>query len=111
MGTAKKDFAGTEKSKAADEAALSSTSQECKSAAADWEDRQASGKAEMAAIEKAKSILTAGVRVFMIQEGAKQPGDADEDSQDEMVRKRVMAKLKKLNHRFNSYGLMEIVSA
>jgi len=111
MGKAKKDSTETQTSKTADESALASLSMECKQAAADWEDRQVSAKAEMAAIEKAKSILTAGVRVFMIQEGAKQPGDSDEDSQDEAIRKRVMQKLKKLNHHFSSYGLMEIVSA
>lgn len=111
LGKAKADSTETQSSKTADESALASLSSECKQAAADWDDRQASAKGEMAAIEKAKSILTAGVRVFFVQEGAKQPGDADQDSQNDMIRRKVMKKLKKLNRRFHSYGLMEVVSA
>jgi chromosome segregation ATPase len=111
LGKAKKDSTETQTSKTADEGALASVSSECKQAAADWEDRQASAKGEMAAIEKAKAILTAGVRVFMIQEGAKQPGAADEDSQNDAIRRRVLTKLKQLNHHFSSYALMSIVSS
>merc|ERR1719159_1137505 len=59
------ELADTEASKAADEKALESVTQECNDAAAAWDTRQKEAKAEMAAIEKAKEILASRVTVFL----------------------------------------------
>merc|ERR1719487_2293953 len=70
----------------------------------------------MAVIEKAKSILADGVKVF-VQLGDKTAvaakkgdDDDDDDSKAGIMRKRVVNKLKDLSHEFKSYALMEMVS-
>lgn len=55
----------TQTSMAADEKALQFVTLECNDASAAWETRQKEAKAEMAAIGKAKEILTSGVTVFL----------------------------------------------
>merc|ERR1719428_338150 len=70
----------------------------------------------MAAIEKAKAILTAGVKVFVQVRGktalamkSSNDGD-DDDDKDSAMRQRIVQKLKDLSHKFSSYALMEMVS-
>merc|ERR1719207_169366 len=65
MGKAKGELEETTSTKAADTAYLESLKMECSETAASWEERQKSAKEEMAVIEKAKSILAAGVKVFV----------------------------------------------
>jgi chromosome segregation ATPase len=116
MSKAKAELTETKKSKAADEAFSASLKQDCDNAARMWEERQASAKGEMAAIDKAKEILTAGVRVF-VQTNVKTHGDDDGDDRDDdedkqtVARHKVMAKLKDLSKTYKSYALMEMVSA
>jgi hypothetical protein len=113
-GKAKAELAETKKSKAADEAFSATLKLDCENAARMWEERQASAKGEMAAIDKAKEILTAGVKVFM-QTNVKNHGDDDVDDDDEdkqtVARHKIMAKLKDLSKTYKSYALMEMVSA
>merc|ERR1719261_1926718 len=70
----------------------------------------------MAVIEKAKSILSERVKVFVqkqakvVAANKKGDDDDDDDSKDAVMRKRVVQKLKDLSHKFSSYALMEMVS-
>merc|ERR1719333_1346223 len=116
MGKAKGELGETTKTKAADTAYLESLKMECSETAAAWDERQKSAKEEMAVIEKAKSILAEGVKVFMqfahktAVAAKKGDDDDDDDSKDGIMRKRVVNKLKDLSHEFKSYALMEMVS-
>merc|ERR1719335_1770636 len=60
-GTAEGAKAETEAAKASDETLLSTTTANCDSKAKEWEERQASASDEMAALEKAKEILSSAV--------------------------------------------------
>jgi len=62
---ASEELVETEASKAADEKTLKSVTAECTEAAAAWDSRQSGAKSEMAAIEKAKEILSKGVTVLI----------------------------------------------
>jgi len=114
-GKAKGELEETTKTKAADTAYLESLKMECSETAAAWDERQKSAKEEMAVIEKAKSILAGGVKVFVQIAGKtgkavkKNDGD-DDDSKEGAMRQRVVDKLKGLSHQFKSYALMEMVS-
>merc|ERR1719217_715131 len=68
-GKAKEELIETESTMAADKAYLESLTAECKETAESWADRQKSAKEEMAVIEKAKSILSGGVRVLTQVDG------------------------------------------
>jgi len=117
-GKASAELAETKKSKAADEAFAASLKMDCETAARMWDDRQASAKGEMAALDKAKEILTAGVRVFVqtnVKKNRKGDSDGDDDDVEEdkttIARHKVMDKLKDLSKKYKSYALMEMVSA
>merc|ERR1719420_1059535 len=71
MGQAKGDLGETEASKAADEKYVAQLKHDCEEAAANWAQRQESASAEMGAINKAIEILSEGVRVLLLQSGAK----------------------------------------
>merc|ERR1719487_2071826 len=115
MGKAKGELTETTSTKEADSAYLESLKLECSETAASWEERQKSAKEEMAVIEKAKSVLAAGVKVFVQVAGkthvaAKRNDGDDDDSKEGAMRQRVVNKLKDLSHQFKSYALMEMVS-
>merc|ERR1719265_3033274 len=83
-GKAKGELTETEKTKAADTAYLESLTAECTETHAAWEERQASAKGEMAALDKAKAILADRVKVFVqvagkTAKGAKSVDDNDDD--------------------------------
>merc|ERR1719359_2685256 len=65
--------ATNEESKAEDEKNLKALTTECDGAAQAWETRQTEATAEMAAIEKAKEILTSRVKVFIQKDTRDQP--------------------------------------
>merc|ERR1719161_544848 len=114
---AKASLAETQKDKKADEAYVKSLSKECDDAKEEWAARQESAKGEMAAIAKAQSILTERVRVFFVQTHKKGAPDdtfdtgADAEQVEKDVRDKVVAKLRTMSRKFNSYALMEMVSA
>merc|ERR1719235_2161423 len=115
MGKAKGELEETTKTKAADTAYLDTLKQECSETASAFDERTKSAKEEMAVIEKAKSILAAGVKVFIQVAGktgaaAKKDDPDDDDSKEGAMRQRVVNKLKDLSHKFKSYALMEMVS-
>jgi len=113
MGKANGENAEVAKTKMADTVYVSTLTSECKEAADAWTEKQASGKAEMAAIEKAKSILSERVKVFFVQTGAKDPnmGAENDDEKTAVVRSKLVTQLKSLGHKLNSYAMMELASS
>jgi len=112
MGKATGESAEVAKTKMADTVYVSTLGSECKEAAEAWAEKQASGKEEMAAIEKAKSILSEKVTV-MVQTGAKDPfmDAGDEDEKTAAKRSKLVGQLKSLGHKLNSYAMMELASS
>jgi hypothetical protein len=97
---------------------------ECETAAKAWEERQKGAAEEMAAIQKAKDILTSGVRVFMQVTSSNSKGsntkgfidehsvtDDDDDDKVEKTRAAVVQKLKDLAHTSHSFAMLEMASA
>merc|ERR1719217_969731 len=86
----------TEKTKAADEDYVTTLKQECQSKAVEYEETMKSGKAEVAAIEKASTILAEGVTAFVEVKSRTHRASAkarfssdDEDESDEQAAARV----------------------
>merc|ERR1719324_492675 len=65
MHAATEELEETKKSKAADEAYLADLKMDCAAKSKEWEERQKSVDEELAAIAKAKDILSDGVKVFL----------------------------------------------
>merc|ERR1719375_1065625 len=65
MHAASAELEETKKSKVADEAYLSDLKMDCAAKATEWAERQKSVDEELAAIAKAKDILSDGVKVFL----------------------------------------------
>jgi chromosome segregation ATPase len=105
---ATEDLAKTEASKAADEKYKSKMQTECQTKATEWEARQKSGADEMAALDKAKEILTSGVKAFVqtkaVTKRVSKAMAADEqDSRDMFV-----SEVRKMGRKFNSFALMQL---
>jgi len=115
LGRATGELARSQKAKKADEEYVESLTRDCKEAAEDWAERQASAKEEMAVIAKAQGILTDRVRVFVqtgVGHGAQAAhADDSESAPNAATRSRLVAKLKELSHKFRSYALVEVVTA
>jgi len=118
-GKAKGELGETRESMRADKVYLTTLTHECESTAEEWAERQKSAKQEMAAIDKAKAILS-DVK-SMLQSGVvvdgrkKQPWtdssqSSDEDKENKM-RSKLVDKLRDIGHKFHSYTMMELVSA
>merc|ERR1719387_3160021 len=65
MAEANAEVVETQKTKAADEEYVTTLKQECQARAVEFEETMKSGKDEIAAIEKAKTILAEGVTAFV----------------------------------------------
>merc|ERR1719420_2226249 len=76
------ELAETSKTKAADEEYAATLKGECETKAAEWDERQKRATEEMAVIEKAKEILTSGVKAF-VQMSTKSVKRFDIDADDE----------------------------
>lgn len=116
MGKAEAELAEVTKTKAADETYVSTLSVECQKTADAWAARQAEAKEEMAAVEKAKEILSTGVKVF-VQTGTRvavksdDDFDGDESSKATLQRSSLVGKLKDMARKYHSFALMEMASA
>jgi len=124
LNKAKGDLGTTEAAKAADEKALAELKHECETAAAGWAERQDSARAEMAAINKAIEVLSEGVRVLLqtsskskkinslekYEDDSEDTASTAQDTQN-YARQRLVAKLKSLSGKFNSYALMEMAGS
>jgi hypothetical protein len=93
MAEASAEVVETEKTKAADEDYVTTLKQECQARAVEFEETMKSGKDEIAAIEKAKTILEEGVTAF-VQISSKTHrlsarfSSDDEDESDEIAERR-----------------------
>merc|ERR1719262_1850392 len=96
---AEEEKADVEASKAADEKSLAETKLECEQTSAAWAARQKEAAAEMAAIEKAKEILSSRVTVLLVQakvtlhakSHSSNDDEDEEDDDDDVDEKRVKA--------------------
>merc|ERR1719160_792749 len=107
------DLAETEKTKAADEEYSTTLKTDCELAAEEWAARQASAKEEMAAIDKAKEILSTGVVAFtQVRTSLKRvtDDDDDEESESDNMRNKLVKKIQGLGRKFHSFGLMQLAS-
>jgi len=112
QSTAEGDLAETKKTKAADEEYSANLKTDCETAQSEWATRQQSAKEEMAAIDKAKEILTTGVTAFsQVSSSRRQISfDMDEDKETQ-VRKQLRHKFEQLGKKFHSFSLMQMASA
>jgi chromosome segregation ATPase len=99
------ELAETEASKAADEKTLKSVTAECTEASAAWDKRQSEAKSEMAAIEKAKGILAAGVTVLMQVKGGSKGHDIPQKTRAKLVNH-----FRELGGRLHSLAMLNLVS-
>jgi chromosome segregation ATPase len=106
-GKASGELAEVKKSKVADMFYLDNLKQECQLAAEEWADRQASAKGEIAAIDKAKEILSSNVKVLVQKDDPYENDDGPEATKRNML----VQKLQTLGHKFNSYAMMEMAGA
>jgi chromosome segregation ATPase len=117
-GSASAELVETTKTKAADEAYSKTLKTDCETKASEWEERQKSASEEMAVIEKAKDILTSGVKAFVqVKINTKNsnrngwsPNDEDEDDKTAERRDRLVSLLKNLGDKHHSYPLQQISS-
>ena len=114
LAAAAGEKAEVEKTKAADEKYLQTVTLDCKTKADEWAARQKSATEELAAVDKAKEILSSGVKVF-VQVGAKAhsmvKNDDDDDLAQTKTRMRVVEQLKNMGRQFNSFRLVQLASS
>merc|ERR1719482_2008352 len=90
------------KSKATDEAYLADLKQSCATKAAEWSQRQKSASEEIGVIEKAKEILSEGVKVFL------QVSRKTDDKDDELKRSQIATVLRNLATKHHAYQLSQL---
>merc|ERR1719389_960273 len=112
-GKASAELVETEKTKAADEEYAATLKGECETKATEWAERQKSATEEMAVIEKAKDILTSGVKAFVqVQSKINKAHDDDDDEDDKTAdrRDKVVSLLKDLAGKHHSYALTQMAA-
>jgi chromosome segregation ATPase len=98
-------LAETQKTLADDEKYLEELTASCNAKAAEWATRQKDAGAEMAAIAKAKEVLSEGVKVFLQTSSHMRVGTADS-----AIRAQAVQVLSKLAKRFRTFFLIELSS-
>jgi chromosome segregation ATPase len=109
------ELAEVQESKAADEKTLESLKTECDTGAQNWATRQKEAKAEMAAIDKAKEILSERVKVFIqFHLGGKHPSDPAKDAATLATLAQTRAKLiplfRDMGAKLHSVAMLNLVS-
>jgi len=107
LNEAQEKLSATQNTLAADQTYLTDLNQSCAAKAAEWEARQKSAGEEISVIEKAKEILSEGVKVFL-QTSAKTTAKDDED---DVKRQQVTSLLKNLVKQDHTYALSQLASA
>merc|ERR1719515_65442 len=102
MHAAEEELEETKKSKAADEAYLADLKMDCAAKAKEWAERQKSVDEELAAIAKAKDILSDGVKVFLQVK--------DVNDVEGTKRQRVVSILRNLAEQGHVYALSQLAS-
>jgi chromosome segregation ATPase len=103
MHAADEELEETKKSKVADESYLSDLKMDCASKSKEWAERQKSVAEELAAIAKAKEILTSGVKSFLQVKRST-------DDVDVVKRQRVVSILRNLAQQGHVYALSQLAS-
>merc|ERR1719387_97612 len=88
MAEANAEVVETQKTKASDEEYVTTLKQECQARAVEFEETMKSGKDEIAAIEKAKTILQEGVTAFVQISSKTRRFSFDDDEGDEIAARR-----------------------
>jgi chromosome segregation ATPase len=113
-GAAKEELVETSKTKAADEEYASTLKTDCETKATEWAERQKSASEEMAVIEKAKEILTSGVKAFVqVKSKINTKSHDDDDDEDDKTadrRDKVVSLLKDLAGKHHSYALNQMAA-
>lgn len=106
------DLVETQKTKDADQKYADEIRADCETAANEWEAKEKSAKAEMAALAKAKEILVGGVKAAsFIQVKATTHRYHARDEDDADVREMVVHHLQKLGRKLHSFAMMQMASA
>merc|ERR1719440_1281771 len=108
LHTAEAALTETEATLAADTKYLAELKQSCETKATEWAARQKQAGEETAAIEKAKEILSEGVKVFL-QTSARVKSFAQEEASAD-TRAQAVSVLSGLSKKFHSYALVELAS-
>lgn len=108
---AEEDLAKTQASKAADEEYLKTTSHQCQTKASEWEQRQKSAAEEMGALDKAKEILSSGVKVFVQKAVSTKRVAAASVADSDDMRSELVRKLRSLGREYNSFAMMQVANA
>jgi hypothetical protein len=103
MHAASEELEETKKSKAADESYLSDLKMDCAAKGKEWAERQKSVAEELAAIAKAKEILSSGVKMFLQVKRST-------DDADVVKRQRVVTILRNLAQQGHVYALSQLAS-
>jgi len=98
----------TQATLAADQKYLEELKQSCATKATQWSERQKQAGEETAAIEKAKEILSEGVKV-LLQTATRVKSLAKEETTD-YAREQAVRVLSKLSQQFHSFQLVQIAS-
>merc|ERR1719265_151651 len=93
----------TTASEASDQSYLADLKQDCAAKATEWDERQKSAAEEVATIEKAKEILSSGVKVFL-------QVDKSANDADALKREQVSKLLRDLAQENHVYALSQIAS-
>merc|ERR1719375_1142782 len=114
QSSAEGELAETSKTKAADEEFAATLKGECETKATEWAERQKSATEEMSVIEKAKEILTSGVKAFvqMSTKSVKKWDMSTDDEDDKTAdrRDKVVGILKSLASKHHSFALTQVAS-
>lgn len=107
LGNAQGEKKTTDETKVADEDYLSSLKANLAAKEEEWAARQKQANEEIAALEEARDVLSNGVKVFAQTKSTRTriSGDSSEK------RDRVVSLLRKLGHKFNSFGLMQAATS
>jgi len=121
-GKATAEKVDTEKSNAADNEYLQTLKTDCQAKAVEWEERLKSAKGEMGALDKAKAILSDGVkaliqvsakRVSMRMKEQEESDDEDDDAAstaESNIRQKLVDRLTDMQSSGHSYALAQLTS-
>merc|ERR1719181_348216 len=108
LHTAEQSLAETQETLAADTKYLEELKMSCETKETEWAARQKQAGEETAAIEKAKEILSEGVKVFL-QTSAKVKSLEEQDAESD-ARSQAVRVLSGLSKKFHSFALVELAS-
>jgi soluble cytochrome b562 len=106
LHAAEEELTTTKKVLADDESYLASLKESCSAKATAWSIRQKDAGEETAAIEKAKEILSTGVKVFL--QSSMTTRTKDEDVETAQRRASAVRTLRALAKKYNTFGLIEL---